>query len=176
MFRRFDFGGAEFSYLGRWIRHVWPSWLPSAVIRTGTITTYWTFLAEVLADCGAFSVGRVFGKTRLSDLSPKKTIEGAIGGFMCSASVSMLGAALLQWPVWYVTGPIYGLIVGVMGLLGDLTASLFKRDAGFKDSGDILPGHGGILDRTDSYVFVAPLVYFFVSLVIPIFAKASGVL
>mmetsp|Transcript_478 Transcript_478/g.1653 ORF Transcript_478/g.1653 Transcript_478/m.1653 type:complete len:393 (+) Transcript_478:195-1373(+) len=171
----FDFGGAEFSYLGRSIRAIWPSWLPSAVIRTGTITTYWTFLSEVTADCGAFFVGRAFGRTPLSEISPKKTIEGAMGGFVCSMLVSMLGAGLLQWPMWYITGLMYGLIVGVMGLLGDLTASLFKRDAGFKDSGDILPGHGGILDRTDSYTFVAPLVYFFVSLVIPLFARAAGI-
>mmetsp|Transcript_23436 Transcript_23436/g.93033 ORF Transcript_23436/g.93033 Transcript_23436/m.93033 type:complete len:376 (-) Transcript_23436:242-1369(-) len=172
----FDFGGAEFSYVGRYLQQVWPSWLPDAVIRTGTITTYWTFLAEVTADCGAFFVGRAFGRNKLSELSPKKTIEGALGGFFCSAAVCLLGAYLLQWPVWYLTGPIYGLIVGVMGVLGDLTASLFKRDAGFKDSGDILPGHGGILDRTDSYVFVAPLVYFFVALGFPIFARTARAL
>jgi len=152
------------------ISTVWPAAvLPfRPLLTTGALVVFWTWLANASADIGAFFVGRTFGKTPISSLSPKKTAEGAVAGFLCSASVSLLGAYLLRWPLWQVTGAIYGIGVGVVGLLGDLTASMFKRDAGVKDSGRLFPGHGGILDRTDSYVLSAPLVYYFVTAVLPL--------
>jgi len=76
-----------------------------------------------------------------------------------------------KWPFWYVVGPVHGLILGVLGLLGDLTASMLKRDAGLKDFGDLLPEHGGILDRVDSFIFAAPYSWLTCQYFIPMIKK-----
>jgi phosphatidate cytidylyltransferase len=68
----------------------------------------------------------------------------------------------MQWPRYYVWGPIYGVILATLGLVGDLVVSMMKRDAHLKDTGNVLPGHGGILDRVDSYMLSAPICFFFV--------------
>jgi phosphatidate cytidylyltransferase len=120
------------------------------------------------ADIGAYFFGKYFGRTRLSHISPKKTVEGAIFGVAGSIAVAIAGAWYLHWPSWQLSGIILGMLVGIASLLGDLTESMMKRDAGVKDSGQLIPGHGGILDRTDSYVFTAPLVYYFVTLLLPL--------
>lgn len=122
------------------------------------------------ADIGAYLVGKNFGKTKLSQISPKKTVEGSIFGIIASIILGIIGAWFLKWHAWVLTGFCLGLLIGVVSLLGDLTESLMKRDAGVKDSGQLIPGHGGILDRTDSYVFTAPLVYYFVTLFLPLFS------
>jgi phosphatidate cytidylyltransferase len=121
------------------------------------------------ADIGAYFFGKFFGRTSLSIISPKKTVEGAIFGVVGSVAVATIGAWCLHWPSWQFSGIILGTLVGVASLLGDLTESMMKRDAGVKDSGQLIPGHGGILDRTDSYIFTAPLVYYFVTLLLPLF-------
>eukprot|EP00177_Eucheuma_denticulatum_P002832 GFKZ01005078.1.p1 GENE.GFKZ01005078.1~~GFKZ01005078.1.p1 ORF type:complete len:382 (-),score=31.60 GFKZ01005078.1:147-1292(-) len=136
-------------------------------ITPGSMLVFWTFLAAASADIGAFFVGRGIGRTKLSLISPKKTVEGAVGGFLCAAGVGVLGGWLLGWPLWGVTGGVYGVVVGILGLCGDLFESLFKRDVGWKDSGRLFPGHGGVLDRADSYVLMGPLVYVFGTLVLP---------
>ena len=133
----------------------------------GLGVTLLTFMCIWAADIGAYFVGKYFGKTPLSGISPKKTVEGAIFGI--TASVVGIGEAnYINLPDIYLTGAALGSLIGIASLLGDLTESMLKRDAGVKDSGDIIPGHGGILDRTDSYIFTAPLVYYFVTLLLPL--------
>lgn len=161
--------GAGATPLGGLLARLWPKSLLhfAPVIELGPMLVFWTWLSCASADIGAFFFGRTLGRTRLSSISPKKTLEGAVAGFFCSASISMLGAFLMRWPMWHLTGALYGVTVGVIGLCGDLIASLFKRDVGWKDSGQLFPGHGGILDRADSYVLIAPLVYYFATIVLP---------
>lgn len=154
--------------VGKSIASFWPAAFGfKPIITVGSLIVFWTFFAVASADIGAFFIGKTFGKTRFSNISPRKTVEGAIAGFVCSASVSVLGAYLLQWPLWWLTGGAYGFGIGVLGLCGDLFESCFKRDVGWKDSGQLFPGHGGMLDRADSYVLIGPLVYVFATIILP---------
>lgn len=141
-----------------------------ASLPQGLTVTVLTFLCIWAADIGAYIIGKFFGKTRLSDISPKKTVEGAVFGIAASVAVALAGAYYLHLPRYPFTGVALGLLIGIASLLGDLTESMLKRDAGVKDSGQLIPGHGGILDRTDSYIFTAPLVYYFVTLLLPLLA------
>ena len=134
----------------------------------GLTATLLTFICIWAADIGAYIVGKFFGKTPLSEISPKKTVEGAVFGVIGSIFVAIWGAYLLEWPHPLIVGTAVGLTIGIASILGDLTESMLKRDAGVKDSGQLIPGHGGILDRTDSYIFTAPLVYYFVTLLLPL--------
>lgn len=115
-------------------------------------------------DTGAYLVGRTFGKTKLFErLSPKKTWEGTIGGLL----IAMLIAYLLANYVFQWNGMIYAgaaLLTGIAATVGDLFESRLKREAGVKDSGNILPGHGGILDRFDALLLAAPVNYIYFSL------------
>ncbi len=150
----------------------WPqTWTNIKILPQGLTITLLSFACIWAADIGAYTIGRLFGKTRLSDISPKKTVEGAVFGVSASVAVAVAGAWYLDWSGWPLTGVALGLLIGIASLLGDLTESMMKRDAGVKDSGQLIPGHGGILDRADSYVFTAPLVYYFVTLLLPLLPK-----
>lgn len=145
----------------------WASYISADVFTQGAVVTWWTMISIAASDVGAYFSGKNFGKTKLADatgitVSPNKTMEGFYGGIALCSLFATTGAKLMNWPMWWITGPIYGIMISTLGLLGDLTVSLFKRDAGVKDTGTLLPGHGGILDRVDSYMLTAAPVYFFV--------------
>ncbi|HEV2528727.1 MAG TPA: phosphatidate cytidylyltransferase [Thermomicrobiales bacterium] len=110
-----------------------------------------------LSDTGAYLIGRRWGRHPLAPtVSPKKTVEGAIGGMIGSALAAAAGILVfnLDCPLWL--GLLIGVVLGALGMLGDLGESLIKRQAGVKDSGTLIPGHGGILDRFDAmYVILA---------------------
>jgi phosphatidate cytidylyltransferase len=130
----------------------------------------WLFLtifATFGSDSAAFFVGRFFGKHKLAPaISPKKTREGAAGGLIGAVLVSLF--FLLPTPVqlssyinwWQIV--ILGVLVSIFGQLGDLVESLLKRNTGVKDSGNLFPGHGGMLDRMDSIIFAVIVVYYWV--------------
>jgi len=127
------------------------------------------FILIWVNDSFAYLVGKAFGRTKLYPaVSPKKTVEGALGGFIFTMAAAYIMAKyepivnLTQWVI------LAGAIV-VMGSLGDLVESKLKREAGVKDSGAILPGHGGMLDRLDSLIFAAPFAY----LILNIFTYVS---
>ncbi|MBP3411989.1 MAG: phosphatidate cytidylyltransferase [Oscillospiraceae bacterium] len=122
------------------------------------------FLLSMVADSGAYFVGRALGKHKLAPvISPKKTVEGAIGGALVNV-LAMLGYTLLLnkcfgfAQVNYIYAAIYGLLGAGASIIGDLTLSVIKRQVKIKDYGNLMPGHGGILDRFDSTMMVAPLV------------------
>ncbi len=120
---------------------------------------YLTFITWA-GDSGAYFVGSRFGRRPLAPrVSPKKTWEGTLGGTAATVLVAIAGSGFL-WPrlPWAVAAAV-GILLAVAGLLGDLAESAIKRAAGVKDSGALIPGHGGVLDRLDSLMFAAPVLY-----------------
>jgi len=133
-----------------------------AMVRDFPPTGAWVFLAMALAwgsDTSAYFVGRKFGKTKLAPrISPKKTLEGAAGGLTASVVLAVITSFFL--PKFGVLDAIaLGILGGAAGQAGDLWVSVLKRSSGVKDSGGILPGHGGILDRADALAFTAPATW-----------------
>ncbi|KOO46584.1 phosphatidate cytidylyltransferase [Priestia koreensis] len=131
-------------------------------IRSGGLV-YLLFALFIIwaTDSGAYFVGRAVGKKKLwPEISPNKTIEGAVGGVVCALVVAALFFffAPLDQSLIYLL--LIGLVISIFGQIGDLAQSAFKRHYGVKDSGKILPGHGGILDRFDSLLFILPILYF----------------
>ena len=135
-----------------------PTWLALAHLLTGAGPAYvmYVLLLVWAADIGAYFAGRAFGRHALAPLvSPKKTWEGAAGGVALAMLIAAGGVAWFGRPA----GPFMALslVTVAVSIVGDLTESLFKRNAGLKDSGAILPGHGGVLDRIDSVTAAAPV-------------------
>ncbi len=130
----------------------------------------WVYLAMLTTfanDTGAFFIGRAKGKHKLAPaISPSKTWEGAIGGLICAILGAIVIATVLNlifhfnFKYWLII--LLGFLVGIFAQLGDLVESLLKRNMGVKESGNLLPGHGGILDRFDSLIFVGAVVYYYV--------------
>ena len=140
-------------------------------LSSGLLITLAACLMVVASDIGSYMIGRRIGRHPLSPISPSKTIEGAIGGALCSVLVGALMASLMGWTLAWLSGGLLGALVALFALVGDLTESMMKRDAGVKDSGDALPGHGGILDRIDSYLFTPAVVYYALILMMPLIAN-----
>lgn len=133
------------------------------------------FVIAFLSDTGAYFAGRAFGKHKLAPvISPNKTVEGLVGGMAGAVVGVVLYCIVLQFGFrfrvnyWYV--PVYGILGSLGAVFGDLCFSAVKRQTGIKDYGDLIPGHGGILDRFDSMVVVAPLTELLM-LVIPMVVR-----
>ena len=144
-----------FVYFGWMFGHL--AFLANAAEATG----YLLFLifAVELNDVAAFTCGRLFGRTKLrSEISPNKTVEGSLGALLFSLALPWLLRG--SFPHFDAVDLVLtGLIVGVGGQLGDLSISFIKRDLGIKDMGALIPGHGGVLDRLDSLIYVAPIFF-----------------
>ena len=135
------------------LRHLYQDSQALLPILVGILILIWS------NDTFAYVTGRLFGKTQLTPISPKKTIEGTIGGIVITLVIAWFLADGMgvsdKKPLFL----IFTLITCLLGIAGDLTESSLKRQWGIKDSGNILPGHGGILDRFDSFIFVMPFAY-----------------
>ena len=130
-----------------------------------SILVWLVFITAFGTDICAYFAGVTMGKRKLCPkISPKMSVEGSIGGILGSGILSLLFGIIFARP--YLVHCIFiGLLGGVISQFGDLTASVFKRKLGIKDYGNLIPGHGGIMDRFDSVLFTAPMVYYYILLV-----------
>jgi len=143
-------------------------YLMSSVVRilamnTGRYVILIPFFVACFCDAGAYFIGVKFGRHKLAPVvSPNKTIEGALGGLATGVLSMLLYAVILDWPlkfdVNYGAAILYGVLGCLAGELGDLCFSVIKRQTGIKDYGNLIPGHGGVLDRFDSILAVGPLI------------------
>ena len=114
-------------------------------------------------DTAAFYVGRSFGKHGLIHISPGKTWEGTVGGLLANAVVASIFGSIFFPSLSLASIMVLAISIGIFGQIGDLVESLFKRSSELKDSGTLLPGHGGILDRIDSLLFAIPVLYLYLA-------------
>lgn len=132
----------------------------------GVFLTFFVFLVTWAGDTGAYYTGMTLGRTRLAPvISPKKTVEGLVGGCVTAVASALVARAWFLPSISTLDAVVLGLLLTFAGLFGDLSESMFKRGAGMKDSGVLIPGHGGMLDRVDSLLFTAPTFYYYVTLV-----------
>jgi phosphatidate cytidylyltransferase len=145
------------------------SYLVALRLDAGRAWVYLALFATFGSDTAAFFIGRAWGRHRLAPhISPAKTWEGAIGGVLGAIIISLLFTLPAPWqlPLSYGQAILLGILVSVFGQLGDLAESLLKRSTGVKESGNLRPGHGGVLDRTDSVVFAGIVVYLYYMFVV----------
>ncbi|KAJ4727175.1 Phosphatidate cytidylyltransferase [Melia azedarach] len=148
----------------------WPIFLGGLPRWTvGLVATLISFSSIIAADTFAFLGGKAFGRTQLTSISPKKTWEGTIVGLGGCIATSVALSKIFCWPKSLTSAIIFGFLNFFGSVFGDLTESMIKRDAGVKDSGSLIPGHGGILDRVDSYIFTGALAYSFVKTFLPLY-------
>jgi phosphatidate cytidylyltransferase len=154
------------------------AWTVAGILYIGWLLSYyvelrslndgrgWVFLAILstfASDASAYFTGKALGRHKMAPyVSPKKTWEGAMGGILGAIVASVALSILFRLPLLWWGAIIVGILISIIGQFGDLVKSLFKRNMGIKDSGNILPGHGGLLDRMDSLAFAGVLVYYFV--------------
>jgi phosphatidate cytidylyltransferase len=133
----------------------------------GPKLVFFLLIVVWIADAGAYYVGKNFGKRRLSPrISPKKSVEGLLGGLIIS-SLAAIGIHYTFFPTFpLLHAVIAGLILSMAGVVGDLAESMWKRSAAVKDSGTLIPGHGGFLDRFDSILFTTPILYVYWVLIV----------
>ncbi len=132
------------------------------MLMNGSVYVWLVYIIAFGTDTFAYFAGKMLGRHKLyPEVSPNKTIEGAIGGIIGCTIISIIFFKYLRINK-YIYIIIFSVSASIFSMVGDLTASKIKRESGIKDFGDLLPGHGGILDRFDSVLFVAPTVYYFV--------------
>lgn len=137
-------------------------------VENGIILVWLIFIGSWGSDTCAYCVGKLIGKHKMpSKLSPNKTIEGCVGGVLGAALIGFIFAAILfdDRALWWQI-PVIAAVSAVISQIGDLTASAIKRNKDIKDYGKLIPGHGGILDRFDSVIFIAPIVFYLVKFMI----------
>ncbi len=135
-------------------------WRAGTEYATGASFVFLAFFVTWSCDTGAYAFGRALGRRRpWARISPRKSLEGAIGGFACAAMAAFIARAWFAPYLGVRDAAAIGVLVGVFAQVGDLVESLFKRDALSGDSSDLIPGHGGVLDRFDSLLFVLPTAY-----------------
>jgi phosphatidate cytidylyltransferase len=128
----------------------------------GIVYIFYSLFMIWATDSGAYFIGKATGKTKLwPEISPNKTVEGSIGGVVSALLVAVLFAIFSEINATIFTLMAITVVLSIFGQIGDLVQSAFKRHFNVKDSGNILPGHGGILDRFDSLLFVLPLLHLF---------------
>ncbi|MCX5781417.1 MAG: phosphatidate cytidylyltransferase [Elusimicrobia bacterium] len=132
----------------------------------GMLYVFFLFIVIWILDTGAYAVGVRLGKNKLATtVSPKKTVEGTFGGIITGTlSAGLFGYLFLKNDFSLIESLLLGFFISLVSQFSDLAESLIKRDAGVKDSADLLPGHGGMLDRFDSFLFTAPLLYYYLTI------------
>jgi phosphatidate cytidylyltransferase len=140
-------------------------WLHVLRLEPGAAWIVFVMAITFLSDTGAYFTGRLWGQHHMAPyISPKKSWEGALGGLVFATLTGALLVHLLGLPIPTWIGALLGGIGSIAGQAGDLAESLIKRQVNIKDSGHIIPGHGGILDRIDSLLFTAPILYYLITI------------